>query len=144
MTGLEMSQQLATPIIFSSNYLGNHNPYEPVFERDRTTKFDQPDCCKPMTYIWLSHTHKQKKPLYSQNNGNLAKTETEQVKMLKTGTNCRQCMLQAYTRHTVRIYDCLFLLYTVWREFGWNIMYFQVLSEELQNVIKQIIITICY
>ena len=58
-----MSQQLATPIIFSSNYLGNHNPYELVFGRDRTTKFDQPDC-NPMK--------KKKKK----------KTETEQVKML--------------------------------------------------------------
>ena len=42
---------------------------------------------------------------------------------------------KAYTWHT----DCFLLsfeLYTVWRQFGWNIMYFQVLSEELQNVIN--------
>ena len=88
MTGLEMSQQLATPIIFSSNYLGNHNPYELVFGRDRNTKFDQPDY-NPMTYMTVTHKKKKTAP-YSQNNGK--KTETEQVKMLKTGTNCRQYM----------------------------------------------------
>ena len=67
MTGLEMSQQLATPIIFSSNYLGNHNPYELVFGRDRTmelhdrtTKFDQPDC-NPMTYMTVTEKRKKKK-----------------------------------------------------------------------------------
>ena len=60
MTGLEMSQQLATPIIFSSNYLGNHNPYEQVFGRDRNTKFDQPDC-NPMKKTEEKKKQKQNK-----------------------------------------------------------------------------------